>query len=78
MQVHNNLCEEERIKLLCALDYDKLSAKSLNSNFPTSTAAEHGVDELKSIIKCRQKYVRLGTREPLGKQFLLWINYPEL
>lgn len=78
MQVHNNLCEEERIKLLCALDYDKLSVKSLNSNFPTSTAAEHGVDELKSIIKCRQKYVRLGTREPLGKQFLLWINYPEL
>lgn len=57
VQVHAGLCEEEKLRVCCALNYEKLSADALkhlaqNSNFPSRIAVKSFINQqskLKSL-----------------------------
>lgn len=60
LEVHTGLSEEERVKICCALNYEKLSAETCmhlsgNTKFPSKTAVHALISQqskLKSLLRC--------------------------
>lgn len=84
LQVHKNLCEEEKIKLCCGLNYDKLSAKSLihlacNSNFPAcakGTAAVSQHSNYRILMKKTTHHViSSGLKDQLETSYMNKIDH---